>query len=264
VGTQLTKSKYISMSVHGLSAESPDPLGGCSIKTLATTASISLDSSQEYVVAVRLKKFANQTNIDGEKVSITISSPSDLWATGDGKPMPEPPGFTCPLNWAEAIETPCTYESVICRYNYRYVGCTYDTLNCVEIYNCDCQSFLDTWRCWGENEIQCPDDAPTRDLLGQSCNPRAKLPKDPNPPPAVCPPTIEEAYDQPCDKERLPRCEYDYKWTGCFSDADLTCQPTGSCVCQGKWYCREVEPYCKFPPPTPIPLVGTTCDPNDD
>jgi hypothetical protein len=193
VDTELTKSKYISMSVIGLSAESPDPLGSCIIKSLETTASVSLDSSQEYVVAVRLAKFANQTNIDGERVYSTISSPSDLWPTVDGKPIPKPPGYTRPLNWAEAIETPCTDNAVTCRYSYRYIGCTYNQLDCVEHYSCDCQSFLDTWRSWGKHGLgQCSDNAPTRDLLGQSCNPFAALPKDPNPPPAVCPPTVED------------------------------------------------------------------------
>jgi hypothetical protein len=190
--TQLKKSKYVSMSVYALSAESPDPLGNCVVKSLGTNMALSVDSFQEYVVAIRLKRFANQTDIIGDSVAITISSDNNLYPAGDGKPIPEPLKYigTCPFNWAEAVETACTDGPVICRYSYRYVGCTYEELNCLEYYNCDCEPFLETWRCWGLNELPtCPNDAPTLDLLGQSCDPRAKLPENPNPPPAVCPAT---------------------------------------------------------------------------
>jgi hypothetical protein len=67
---RLTKSKYIATSVLGLNAESPNPLGTCIYKSLGTSMLVSVESSQEYVVAIRLKRFANQTNINGDKVVI--------------------------------------------------------------------------------------------------------------------------------------------------------------------------------------------------
>jgi hypothetical protein len=145
---QLTKSNYIATSVLGLSAESPNPLGNCIYKSLGTSMLVSVDSSQEYVVAIRLKRLANRSNINGDKVSITISSVSDPWPAGDGKPYPEPAGHFCPRNWAEAIETPCTDDQTgLCYYTFRYIGCTYEDLECQEYYTCDCQTLLDKWRC---------------------------------------------------------------------------------------------------------------------
>jgi hypothetical protein len=263
--TQLKKSKYVSMSVYALSAESPDPLGNCVVKSLGTNMALSVDSFQEYVVAIRLKRFANQTDIIGDSVAITISSDNNLYPAGDGKPIPEPLKYigTCPFNWAEAVETACTDGPVICRYSYRYVGCTYEELNCLEYYNCDCEPFLETWRCWGLNELPtCPNDAPTLDLLGQSCDPRAKLPENPNPPPAVCPASAEDAVATSCDSERIQRCEYDYKWFGCFP-GELVCQPNDVCDCEGQWYCRGSQNYCTNTTAGSIPALGTSCDPDD-
>jgi hypothetical protein len=110
--------------------------------------------------------------------------------------------------------------------------------------------------------MPCPNDAPTHALLGQSCDPRGKLPKDPNPPPAVCPESMQDAVQHSCDPEGIQRCDYNYKWFGCFP-GELFCESNAGCVCNGHWSCNEFQHYCTDQTRQRSSWVGTSCDPND-
>lgn len=258
----LKKSKYLATSVIPINAMAPRPLKRCIRKTLAKNTLVSVDEKQEYVVAIRLKRNSDVSDISGDKVQVTIRSVKDPWPMGDGRPDPKPKDHDCPINWAEAIETDCTEDQIgACLYNYHYKGCTYDTLKCRQEYTCQCQPFLPKYRCWGTAAPACPAGSPTAGLVGKPCDPHEPLPKDPNPPPAVCPATMLDAVQQKCDG-RIKRCEYNFKWFGCFSN-ELVCLPNGACECNGQWSCTPFEHYCTDNTRPRSSVIGTKCDPDE-
>jgi hypothetical protein len=138
------------------------------------------------------------------------------------------------------------------RYNYQYKGCTYEELDCVQDYTCDCQYFMagtgETWRCWGAGDSipQCPSSAPTARYVNEikMCDPHAPLPKDPNPPPPQCPATYQDASMRGCDG-RIKTCNYGYHEFAC--NGATRCVPSHTCECQGHWVCYGLTHYCKTP-----------------
>jgi hypothetical protein len=259
----LTNVMYKGTSIFPLYALAPDPLGTCMYKSLGNDMKIPVDPNQEHIVAIRLKKLPGVSGVSGDQVRLKISSLHDVWPTGDGNPYPVPKEHDCPRNWAEAIQTACTEEQVgMCMYEFRYLGCEYDELRCRPRYVCDCQPFFDKWRCWGDQELpNCPAGSRAASVQGEPCNRGDPLPQDPNPPPAVCPETFEDAVQHSCDG-RVARCEYDFSWFGCFP-GELVCMPNAACECNGQWQCNYMQHYCTDPERPRSTLVGSSCDPDE-
>lgn len=67
-----------------------------------------------------------------------------------------------------------------CNYNYRYNGCTWDTLVCVSIMRCECNMFKDgKWACSTEAWMTCPERKPEGHPRGMKCDPNDPLPLPP-------------------------------------------------------------------------------------
>merc|ERR1711884_11467 len=66
-----------------------------------------------------------------------------------------------------------------CEFDNRYTGCTWDTLRCTPIMDCQCDKFGDgSWACLARSMIPCtstPDGHPH----GNACNPNLPLPTPP-------------------------------------------------------------------------------------
>ncbi|KAG7373468.1 hypothetical protein IV203_034192 [Nitzschia inconspicua] len=259
----LTKEMYKGTSVFPLNALAPEPLSACMYKSLGSNIKVAVDKAQDYIVAIRLKKLPDATNVVGDRVRVKLSSLHNVWPSGDGNPVAMPKDHFCPQNWEEAVRTECTADSYgTCMYNFRYIGCSYDELRCRPHYVCDCQESLPNWRCWGgQNPPTCEAGSRTADLVGESCTRGEPLPQDPNAPEVNCPASMMAAFQRRCDP-RHPRCEYNFKWFGCFP-GELVCLSNGACECNGQWTCTTFEHYCQDTERTRSSLIGTSCDPDE-
>ena len=261
----LDDAQYVATAVYPITPYAPDPVNSCSHKTGATSFAVSVDTAYEHIVAVVLQT-APGGNVWGDIVRAEFSRVVDSLpgpeippgpppnpgngglapGMGDDNPHGEPKGMVCPLNWNDAVETQCSDDRIgVCTYNYVYHGCTYDKLDCVQGYSCDCQKFManknQPFRCWGQNRPlpTCPPSSPTANLVGKMCDPHAPLPKDPNPPAAVCPSSPLPATT--CDT-RLSKCSYGYHLFGC--NEFTTCVPSTVCDCLGRWVCYGLNYNC--------------------
>ncbi len=67
-----------------------------------------------------------------------------------------------------------------CDYNYQYSGCTWETLDCSPIMQCECNLFGDgNWACRSESRLSCSDRSSEGVPLGR-CNPDVPLPLPPS------------------------------------------------------------------------------------
>lgn len=87
------------------------------------------------------------------------------------EPLPKPPPIEVDVNDAVvgrlSNECPTRYNfgscegfepNLQCKYNYEYDGCTWETLRCAPIMQCECGMFGDgNWACMSESRLFCPE-----------------------------------------------------------------------------------------------------------
>merc|ERR1711907_47411 len=181
----------------------------------------------------------------------------------------------CPVEAPVSFETNCTEYPLDkqCNYDYVYMGCSWDELQCSATQFCQC-SEDETWACAMASPPLCeelPKDLP----LGESCDPDEPLPTAP---PSnegedpvdgrvedECPPDLE--FGSCAGYESGQVCEYGHMYTGCTWE-DLACVPIQTCTCDefgdGDWACLSFRRLAMLPCSETLPghPFGQGCDPS--
>merc|ERR1711907_187612 len=178
-----------------------------------------------------------------------------LWESCDpDEPLPT----ECPVEAPESFETNCTEYTLDkqCNYDYVYMGCSWDELQCSATQFCQC-SEDETWACAMTAGPLCEEELPEDLPLWESCDPDEPLPTE-------CPIETPVSFETNCTEYPLDKqCNYDYVYVGCSWD-ELQCSATQFCQCSEDetWACAMASPPLCEELPKDLPL-GESCDPDE-